>query len=84
MVGAMSGAIHGLTRVVCPDPPSRSEKRGLERYEERRVVEERKEADLRSRAGRLPRSLIAEREAESGTTWWTHWERRSYGLTRVV
>ena len=29
----------------------------------------RKQAELRSRAGRLPRSLISEREAESGTTW---------------
>ena len=64
-----SGAKYGLTRVVGPDPPSRSEKRGLERHEERRVVEERKEAELQSRAGRLPRSLISEREAESGTTW---------------
>ena len=29
----------------------------------------RKQAELRSRAGRLSRSLISEREAESGTTW---------------
>ena len=41
VVGAMEGAeLYGFTRVVCPDPPSRSEKRGLERHEERRVVEE--------------------------------------------
>ena len=30
----------GFTRIVCPDPPSRSEKRGLQRHEERRVVKE--------------------------------------------
>ena len=78
-----------LTRVVCPDPPSRSEKRGLERHEERRVVEEKERGG--AAVSRGPLTQIPVLGARSGV-WndmgspelWTHWKKWSYGLTKVV
>ena len=89
VVGAMEGAeLYGFTRVVCPDPPSRSEKRGLERHEERRVVEEKERGG--ATVSRGPLTQIPVLGARSGV-WndmgspalWTHWKKRSYGLTKV-
>ena len=78
--------LYGFTRVVCPDPPSQSEKRGLERHEERRVVEEKERGGAAVSRGPLTQiPVLGARSYDMGSpALWTHWKKRSYGLTKVV
>ena len=67
---------YGLTRVVYPDPRSRSEERDLERHEERCIEDAMEAAELR------PFAQTRHLGARSGvwndmrsTAWWTEWKK---------
>ena len=71
-----------------PRPAISGEKRGLERHEERRVVEEKERGGAAVSRGSITQILTSERSGvwnDMGSpALWTHWKRRSCGLNRVV